>query len=269
MTPLEIARLEERRQGIATTEIADEGQELAGGYLAFGGAGSWVNQAVGLGLDGAVSDADLDTLVDYYTSRGVEPRIEVCAFAHDTLLRGLADRGFVLREFENVYARLLSADEAIRDQHPHGWPAVEMVRVDPDNEQQVHDHAFVSSSGFVEGAPSETMLRIAKRTCTHPRTTAFNAVVDGNVVGAGAMEVSEGVATLFGTSVNAEYRRQGIQLALILERLAHAQACGCRLVTIHSRPGIPTERNSERVGFALSYTKVVLVKPGEGLVPSP
>src|SRR5690606_27219657 len=103
--PPEIARAEEGRQSRGTAEAVPVAGPVAGGWMTLDALGSQANQAVGLGLHGPVSGADLYRLVAFYAERGVEPRLEVCAFAHESLLRGLAERGFVLREFEGVLAR--------------------------------------------------------------------------------------------------------------------------------------------------------------------
>ena len=103
----DIAILEEGRQARGTADVGRESEEIAGGWMTFAGNGSWANQACGLGLQGPVTDEDLDRLVEFYDSRGVEPRIEVCPFADETLIAGLSSRGFRLREFENVLAREL------------------------------------------------------------------------------------------------------------------------------------------------------------------
>ena len=78
----------------------------------------------------------------------------------------------------------------------------------------------------------------------------------------------DGLAALFGTSVLPAFRRRGIQTALIAARLERARQRDCTFATIHSRPGIPTERNAKRMGFALVYTKAIMTMPGEGLVTS-
>lgn len=265
----EIAVREERRQALATVDIGDESEPVGGGWMTFAGAGSWANQACALGIDGPVSGADLDRLVEFYRSRGVEPRIEVCSFAHESLLVGLAERGFVLKEFENVFVRTLDGVDDWRALHPNGWPMeVGLARVDPTDADQVEEHVRVAMSGFTE-VPNEAMLEAGRRSTRHPETVAFNAVVDGRLVGAGAMGLSQGIGVLFGTSVLPEFRRRGIQLALILERLRVASEGGAPFVTIHSAPGISTERNAARLGFTLAYVKVVMVRPTPGLAPSP
>ncbi len=268
----EIAILEEGRQALGTVDLGRESESVGGGWMTFAGEGSWANQACGLGLQGPVTELDLDRLVEFYASRGVEPRIEVCPFADETLIAGLFRREFRLIEFESVLARSLPAHEDLRQLHPHGWPAdLVLAHVDPANVEQVRTFADVSTQGVrAEGEPlAEVLEETTTKMVQHPRCDSFLARMDGKDVGGGAMESSGQVACLFGTSVAPTYRRQGIQTALMLRRLERARECGCKLAVIHSRPDIPTERNAMRLGFFLAYTKVVLTRPGPGLVPSP
>jgi len=268
----DIAILEEARQARGTVEVGWESEQIAGGSMTFAGEGSWANQACGLGLQGPVADDKLDRLVDFYVSRGVEPRIEVCPFADETLIAGLSRRGFELREFENVLARRLTPDEDLRSLHPHGWPLdLTLVHVDPGDPAQVRTFVDVSTQGFrTDGEPLSAVYKAATtKMVEHVRCDSFLARVNNIDVGGGAMESADRVAGLFGTSVAPAYRRKGIQAALILRRLERARERGCELAVIHSQPGIATERNALRMRFFLAYTKVILAMPGPGLVPSP
>lgn len=264
LTPIEIARLEEHRQAVGTAEVAGEAVKIAGGWMCYEAPGSWSNQAAGLGLEGPVTDEELDTLVAFYESRGAEPKVEVCPFVDETLVHGLAKRGFVLREFENVLARELPPGEDLDAILPRGMPeGLTFVRVDGTDEAQTLLFADVSSSGFREkGAPVDASdLALATRIAVHPRCESYLVRIHGEAAAGGAMEAGEHVGSLFSTSVLPAFRRRGVQAALIAHRLKRARARGCRLVCIHSHPGIPTERNAARLGFAIAYTKVLMVKP--------
>ncbi len=272
LEPIEIARREELRQAVGTAEISVESEPVGGGIMCFTAVGSWSNQACNLGLAGAVSDADLDRLVEFYSSRGVEPRIDVAPFADESLVKGLADRGFSLREFENVFARTVDPHENLRDALPNGWPEdLELVELDPSNEPALVEFIDASTRGFrpPDEPIAEHFFEMCRRMVEHERCTSFSALVDGSVVAGCAMETTPDVASLFGVSVREAYRRRGIQQAMIVRRLERAQELGCPLVCIHSKPGISTERNAARLGFTLAYTKVVMAMAGEGLAPSP
>ncbi len=274
LAPIEIARLEETRQARSVGEIADTREAIAGGVMAFTAPGAWSNQAVGLGLEGPVSDVELDRFVDFYVRRGVEPQIEVCPFAHDSLVKGLAARGFRLREFGNVLAKDLTHDDT------HAPPSLaggmKIHRLDPGDEPLLLAYTDIAISCFLppDVSPDDHFRESIRRSVVHPRSTTFLAMFDGKPQGGGGMEVAQldtGVRTscLFGAGVTPEYRRRGAQLALIAARVHEARRQGASLVCIQSRPGIATERNAMRLGFQVAYTKVVMTLPGDGLTPSP
>jgi GNAT superfamily N-acetyltransferase len=268
---IELARLVERKQATAAAELAREAQPFAEGWLAFGGPGSYVNKACGFGLGRPITESELDGLVTFFTSRGIEPRIELSPFVPASLLEGLARRGFALQRFANVLFRKLSADDALRASLPHGWPqAVTVERVDPRDDDAVREYVEVSESGFLaegELLPQE-FLEIGIKAVRRPTQDAFVARIGRELVGAGGCESSEGVTALFGTSVKPAWRGRGIQQALIAARLEQGRERGSQLAVIISGPGIPTERNATRLGFSMAYSRVYLVKHGEGLAPS-
>ncbi|HLE57359.1 MAG TPA: GNAT family N-acetyltransferase [Rhodothermia bacterium] len=271
-TPLSIARLEEARQAEMTVEAALLSEPIAGGWMSYGGKGSWMNQAVGLGLKGPVDPSDVDRLIDFYASRGIQPKVELCPFADPTLVTALSDRGFRIREFENVMARSLTKGEDLKALHPHGWPEnLEIVIADTSDATQLDTFIDVSTSGFrPAGSPvSEPLRQVTQVYVTRPRCLSFLAMVDGKAVGGSGLDIGGKIACLMGTSVLPEWRRKGVQAALMIRRLEVTREHGVPLACIHSLPGIPTERNATRLGFSMAYTKAVMVKPGKGLIPSP
>ena len=268
----DIARLEERRAAIGTKEIAREAQPFAGGVMCYDHPGAWANQAMAVGLDGSVSEREVDRMVTFYESRGVEPRLELTPFADETLVNALARRRFELRGFENVLAREITEAADLRSSHPFGWPeGLEILTVDPTDEESVRTFVELSTSGFrpPDQPIDPSLVELTSKIAGHPRCTSFIARVHGAPAGAASMEIDGEAAALFGTSVLPEFQRRGIQLALMLERLELGRGAGARVCTIGSKPGIPTERNARRLGFFIAYSKVVLARSGEGLTPSP
>jgi hypothetical protein len=253
------------RQAAGFRAVATERLELGGGVAAWGGPGSWANQAVGLGLAGPVTDAELDELVAFYAERGAPARIEVPPFAHPTLVDGLAARGFVLERFEDVWLRALPADEDLRAVVPGGWPpgvTVEVVAPDaPDAE--LDTFVAVSSSGFVPagGVLSAADRALSVRMARDPKVISALARVDGAPAGAGSAAADLGAAGLFGASTLPPFRGRGVQQALIAARLQAVRDRGAAVACIESAPGIATGRNAARMGFSLAGTKVVLRGP--------
>ena len=267
LVPIEIARAEEWRQAQGVAEIALEAEPLAGGMLCFGGPGSWANEACNLAMDGPISDAELDRVLAFYHERGVRPEVEVAPYADRSLVEGLARRGFVLDEFETVMATWVDSSETVADRLPwdtaHG---IEMRRVLPTGDDDA-DWRFLELVREAFDDPDTPESRqVGLNTMRHPRTANFGAFEGERLVASSGMEVvTDGphgpIACLFGMATRESYRRRGIQQALIVARLAHAASLGCRLVCIHTEPGIPTERNARRLGFEIAYTKVCLVGP--------
>ena len=67
-----------------------------------------------------------------------------------------------------------------------------------------------------------------------------------------------GLAILFADGTLPGARRQGLQSALIRARLHDAAARGCDLATASTLPGSLSQRNYERCGFQVVYTRAIL-----------
>lgn len=92
------------------------------------------------------------------------------------------------------------------------------------------------------------------------------AYIDGNAAGGGTLSVfrQQRLAGLFGAATLPEYRRRGVQTAMTYARLRMAADAGCDLAVVMTTPGSGSQRNAERQGFHVAYTKVVLVREWEG-----
>lgn len=266
----EIAQLEERRQADLLAAVAPLVRPFAGGVMGFHEPGSWQNQASGAGLAGPVSDDEIDAMVDFYVSRGVEPRVELSPFADASLIAGLGARGFVVREFEHVLARELPLDEDLDACLPFGRPAgLELAIVDKSDAAAIERAVEATLRGFYPDTElPKPMVDACRSTLLLDSTLTFVARIDGELAAAGSLSRGARVASLMGVSTQTAFRRRGIQQALIVARLAAARERGCVLTTIGSRPGTSTERNAIRLGFRVAYTKVIVVRPGEGLAVS-
>ncbi|MBP7678421.1 MAG: GNAT family N-acetyltransferase, partial [Thermoanaerobaculia bacterium] len=69
-----------------------------------------------------------------------------------------------------------------------------------------------------------------------------------------------GLAQLCGAATLPDHRRRGIQTALLAERLAAAGRSGCGLAVVTTQPGSKSQENVRRRGFALLYTRAILVR---------
>lgn len=249
--------LEERRQARSVSELADAHIAVGGGVACYGGsAESWMNLVIGAGMNGPVSDEDLDAMVRFYEERGVEPEIEVCPFAHPSLVSGTAARGFALTGFETVLARDLA------DAGPATLPeGTRFERIDPSNPTQVDAMVEAHLACFVPNGPpakADAMEVGARRMVAHPRTRSFLVYVDDELAGSGAMGVLDQLTCLFAYGTLEPFRGRGIQRAFMDHRCHLARELGCTVATIGSRPDSPTGRNALRAGFVTAYTKAML-----------
>jgi GNAT superfamily N-acetyltransferase len=266
----DIAKLEERRQAEMLAAVAPLVRPFAGGLMGFHEPGSWQNQASGVGLDGPVEDAEIDAMIEFYVSRGVEPRVELSPFADPSLIAGLGARSFVVREFEHVLARELPAGEDLDACLPFGRPAgLELEVVDKSDAAAIERAVVATMRGFYPDAEiPQAMVDACRSTLLLDSTLTFAARIDGELVAAGSLSCGSQASSLMGVSTATAFRGRGIQQALIAARLAAARERGCVLTTIGSRPGTSTERNAIRLGFRVAYTKVIVVRPGDGLAVS-
>ncbi|TNE88000.1 MAG: N-acetyltransferase [Deltaproteobacteria bacterium] len=250
------AALEEERQAVGVARIAHASLALAGGWLSGGPAGSWLNQAVGLGIGATVSESDLDVLDAFYAERGGNPEVLVCPYADPSLALGLGRRGYVLTGFEHVLGRGVDGRD-VPGNVPEGLVIREVDAADP---EQVEAWLDASTCGFrPEGEPVPELLRDGSlRMLADPHVTGLLAELHGEVVGGAALEVYGEIAALMATSVRAAARRRGVQQALIEARVRMARDAGAKLVTIQSEPAIGTERNALRAGFEVLYTRSIL-----------
>lgn len=271
LEPIAVARLEEQRQALAIAEIALESRPCAGGSLCYSSPGSWSNTAVGLGLHDPLTEADLADLIEFFVSRGVEPRLELCPFVDPELFTMLAARRFTLRGVENCLARTLKLGPTIHEGRMRDRPeGITIEAVDTGDAALVDAYARFTSAGFAapQTPVDETMVELCRRSVLHPRSRCLVAWKAGTLAAVAGMEISGQVAAFWGVVVREDLRRRGVQQALLAERIRLAEVLGAGIATIGSKPGMPTERNALRMGFHVAYTRFVLAMAGPGLVAS-
>lgn len=67
--------------------------------------------------------------------------------------------------------------------------------------------------------------------------------------------IYEDACILAGASTIPEGRRQGAQNALLHARLAHAAELGCTIAIMGASPGSQSQKNAQRNGFQIAYTR--------------
>jgi GNAT superfamily N-acetyltransferase len=224
---------------------AGSGESIAicGGYANFAGVGSPVTHAIGLGMNGPVTAAEFDRMEEFYRSRGCAVNLDLCPHADWTLFELVAQRGYRIVECNNSLAGPVVGGSDAR------------VRMAEPKEEDAWNRTLIK--GFFpasEITPAE--LDIGSRMFRLEGATAWMGIVDGQPVSAAAMNTRGKLALLFADSTLEKFRGQGLHLALIRARLHLAAKLGCDLATASTAPGSGSQRNYERAGFRVVYTKL-------------
>lgn len=226
---------------------------ISGGTVVYVGNESPLSRAVGFGMSGEVTDIDFDALEDFYCSRNASVQIDLCPLAHPSLMRLLGERGYQFTEFINLWYLPL-----INYELPQ---AVSRVDVHIVNHEEGQIWAETLTRGFNtldEHSALETDFSVPF--LSMPNTYCFLARIDSQAAGAGMMAIYEGVAVLFGTSTVPSLRNRGAQSTLLRERLNFALELKCELAMVGTSPGSNSQRNVERFGFRLAYTKAQMIR---------
>jgi GNAT superfamily N-acetyltransferase len=244
-------------------QIPTAAEAIAGGWAVFTGIGSPISEARGLGMSGPVTEADMDRLESFYRSRGDAVRIEVCPLADSSFHQLLAARGYRLLEFSNMLACPLAPGENFRIATHHRQKQRRKSRV---RRARVRTRMANSSESSLwadtvarcfAGHMEITQELISVVSCwAHSGLGAcYFGLVNGEIAGGGSVAVHARVALLGGAGTMERFRNRGVQQALIAARLRHAARAGCDLAMTVTLPGTSSQRNCERHGFRVVYTR--------------
>lgn len=224
--------------------------EVGGGTAIFVDLESPLTHAVGLGMRGEVRADEMDRMEDFYRMRGVAVSVELCPLADASLVELLGNRGYRVTEFNNVLVRPLAGAE---------FAASGTVRLACVDEK--HLWARTVGRGFLEKdelTPEE--IAIGTAIWHMPGSRCYLAFSANRAAAAAAMAACGGLATLFADGTMPGFRGAGLQGALIRGRLRAAVEEGCDLATASTLPGSVSQRNYERHGFQVAYTKAILAR---------
>jgi GNAT superfamily N-acetyltransferase len=107
------------------------------------------------------------------------------------------------------------------------------------------------------GAPEGTDVAHIVRWAQLPAARAYVAEIDGRAVAAGALSLEGGIGYLASASTLPEFRGRGLQTALIRARIDAAASAGCELASSQAAFGSGSQRNLERAGLRIGYTKTI------------
>jgi ribosomal protein S18 acetylase RimI-like enzyme len=232
---------------------------VGGGIGVCGIPGSPMNKVLGLGLGVTVTEADLDALELFYDERECPIQIELCPLASVDLVEALQTRGYVLKGFENELACALP-----RTPGPTNGLRVEVLSHSAEDDAflQVTAEGFACPESSSPGALAPDVvssLREVMKQFMHPGIVRYLVRIEGEPAGAAASLVTDGVIGIFGTATRPQYRRRGVQSAIVAHAMATA-AGSADLAIATTEPGSVSQRTFERLGFQVLYTRAILVR---------
>jgi len=224
--------------------------DVAGGCAVFVGAESPLTQAVGLGLSGRVREDEIRSMEEFFQERGANVSLELCPLANAGFVESLSTRGYRVTQFNNVLVRKLA--------ELGECPSPRVRRAGPE-EREMWSRA-VGRGFFEQGELTEAEMDVGRAIFNMPGGFCYFSSTEGEVAGGAGMSNHGGLALFFADATIARFRRAGLHSELIAARLADAAAQGCDLASASTLPGSGSQRNFERAGFQVVYTRVTLVK---------
>ena len=256
----DLARRLEAAEGYGCAAFADARKKLdpqtsstwikcAGATAVFDGVDAPTTQTFGLGMFEVLTKEGLDEIERFFSDHGAETMHEVCPFAGTETLNMLCDRGYRPFEISNVMYR--TVEESAEPLSPN--ITVRLVGLD-----EADLWSGISALGWTHEHPEfEQFVRGMGSVCVaRENSPCFLASLDGVPGAAGALIVHEGVALFGGAATVPALRRHGLQAALLLERMRYAAEHGCDLAMMVAEAGSNSQRNAERKGFRVAYTRL-------------
>lgn len=256
---LDLCRRLERAEGYACAQFAEsrrrlfpesraEWIECAGAFVVFDGVGSPVTQSFGLGVFEELTAETLDVVEEFFFSRGSASHLEISPFAGVAALRLLCDRGYRPIEICSVLYEPLPGVTA----QPGDFIEIRVVGSDSmepwsDVSARAWGHEHPRLQGFLRESGSIIFMRKGG--------VCFLAEFEGTPGASASLCLHDGVALLAGAATVPELRRRGLQNALLDARLRYAAESGCDVAMMVAEVGSNSQRNAERRGFRVAYTR--------------
>jgi hypothetical protein len=230
-------------------------EKIAGGHMIFAGLGSPIGRAVGMGFDTPVTKGDFDQLENFYFSRKAPSQTDYCPLTDMSLLELAKERGYGIAELNNVLARKI--DGGVKVAAPDGF-AIRPSKA----EEAVTFSSILRKCFFPDGGEPPGFDSMLLPMFSFPGSLTFVAAFEGQLVATGAALIipEHRIVGLYGAGTIKEYRGRGLQTAMLEMRMQVAAESGCEYAVIVTQGGTTSQRNAERLGFRVAYSKATLVK---------
>ena len=214
----------------------------------FDGVASPITQTFGLGLFEPVSEDALDRIERFFDERGAPVLHEVSPLADSAFIALLNARRYQPIEFTSVLYQPIN-----RSVDASSESAVHVRRIGPD-EGELWGRIAAEGWGMPDAATF--MIDLGRASAAVETARLYVAELDGKPIATATLHIDDRVAFLAGASTIPQGRRHGAQLALLHRRLRDGADAGCDIAMMGALPGSPSQRNAERHGFRIAYTRI-------------
>lgn len=232
-------------------ESGAEWIEVAGVYALFDGAESPSTQTFGLGVFDEITNAELDEIEAFFKQRNAPVLHEVSPMADASLLDLLNQRGYQPIELTSVMFRPLDLEDEM------SLPKNPNIETRIIGEDDIDVFAKTAAKGWSAEMPdyADFMIEFCTVGANSKGALSFIAEIENKSVATGTLFICDAVAMLAGASTIPEFRREGAQNALLAARLNYARTHGCTIAVMGASPGSQSQRNAEKNGFRIAYTR--------------
>lgn len=227
--------------------------EVAGTYAMFDGVESPLTQTFGLGLFDEITDAEIDKIEEFFENHDSPVFHEVSPMADTLLIELLNRRGYRPVELTSVMVLALDNPNVM-----DGNAVNPQINTRVIEEDEVDIWARTASTGWSTEMPGmeDFMFEFCRIGARCDGAFPYIAEMNAKPISTGALLIYDEVALLAGASTIPEGRKHGGQSALLRERLKFARERGCRLAMMAASPGGPSQKNAQKNGFAIAYTRI-------------
>jgi hypothetical protein len=217
----------------------------------YDGVESPCTQTFGLGLFGEATDEHLDVLESFFKEHDAPVFHEISPLADASLIHLLNARGYRPLELSTVLYRDIgrSIDFPTVDN-----PNLTTRVIGPD---EVELWARTSDNGWRSEHESlgDFMHNFGSISAQCGGAYPYIAELDGRAIATGMLFIYNEICILAGASTIPEGRKQGAQNALLQSRLRFASEKRCELAIMATAPGSQSQRNAQKNGFNIAYTR--------------
>lgn len=226
--------------------------EVGGAYAMFDGPESPLTQTFGLGVFEDATAETLDRFESFFKERGAPVFHEISPMADQSILSLLTERGYRPIELTSVMFRELNAENAgSRPRDPEL-----STRIIRDDESDLWAQTSAAAWMTEHEALGEFMFKFGQVSARCEGAYPFLAELGGRPISTGMLFIYNDVCILAGASTIPEGRNRGAQNALLRERLALAKTRGCKLAMMGAAPGSQSQKNAQKNGFQIAYTRI-------------